>query len=390
MGRQPTRVVHLAACDDDPHDGRIYSGHVTDHAVRPARARDLPLIAGIEDSGVSMFEGVLGDLTGDVLASPAPSGRERAAGPGFLLVAGDPAIGFAHVVDLESHAHLAQISVHPDHGRRGVGTALLEAAAERAALKGHGSLTLTTYADLPWNGPFYASRGFVEFAADYPRTAAQLAISEDEERLGLSRHGRRTWMRRVLRVHRTADELAAFLPMLDDSPRDVGTLRTVVRRPAPGQREVLELGHLDVVEGLVGDTWAARGSRRTSDGSAHPDMQLNLMSHRLVEFLAQDPEREALAGDQMFLDLDLSHANLPAWSELHIGGPEGAVIVVTDQPHNGCGKFIARYGKDAMTFVNSAEGKPRRLRGLCAKVVRPGPVRPGDEVVVVRPAPAEA
>ena len=122
------------------------------------------------------------------------------------------------------------------------------------------------------------------------------------------------------------------------------------------------------------------------DGSAHPDMQLNLMNHRLVEFLAQDPEREALAGDQMFVDLDLSHDNLPAWSELHIGGSEGAVIVVTDQPHNGCGKFIARYGKDAMTFVNGPEGKPRRLRGLCARVARPGPVRPGDEVVVVRPS----
>jgi GNAT superfamily N-acetyltransferase len=358
---------------------------VTDHAVRPARARDLPLIAAIEDSGIGMFEAVLGDLTGDVLASPAPSGEERMAQPGFLLVAGDPAIGFAHVVDLESHAHLAQISVHPDHGRNGIGTALLEAAAERAALKGHGALTLTTYADLPWNGPFYARHGFVEVGADEPVTAAQLAISADEERLGLSRHGRRTWMRRPLRAHRSTAELTAFLPALDDAPRDVGTLRTVVRRPAVGEREVLEVGHLDVAEGLVGDTWRSRGSRRRPDGSAHPDMQLNLMSHRLVEFVAQDPDREVLAGDQMFVDLDLSHDNLPAWSELHIGGPEGAVIVVTDQPHNGCAKFIARYGKDAMTFVNGPEGKPRRLRGLCAKVVRPGPVRPGDEVVVVRP-----
>lgn len=358
---------------------------MTDHEVRPARARDLPLLAAIEDSGIATFEAVLGDLTGDVLASPAPSGRERAAQPGFLLVAGDPAIGFAHVLDLESHAHLAQISVHPDHGRRGVGTALLEAAAERAALKGHGSLTLTTYADLPWNGPFYARHGFVEFAEDDPRTAAQLAISEEEERLGLSRHGRRTWMRRALRTHRTAQELAAFLPTLDAAPRATGTLRAVVRRPAAGRREVLEVGELDIAEGLVGDTWASRGSRRTADGSADPDMQLNIMSHRLVEFLAQDPQREALAGDQLFLDLDLSHDHLPAWSELHIGGPGGAVVVVTDQPHNGCGKFIARFGKDAMTFVNGPEGKPRRLRGLCAKVARPGPVRPGDEVVVVRP-----
>jgi GNAT superfamily N-acetyltransferase len=358
---------------------------VTDHAVRPARARDLPLIAAIEDAGLPLFEAVLGDLTGDALAAPAASGRERAAEPGFLLVAGDPAIGFAHVVDLESHAHLAQISVHPDHVRRGVGAALLEAAAERAALSGHGSLTLTTYADLPWNGPFYARHGFVEFADDDPRTASQLAISQAEADLGLSRHGRRTWMRRALRSHRTTSELIALLPALDAAPRDVGTLRTVVRRPAAGTREVLDVGHLDVAEGLVGDSWAARGSRRTPDGSAHPDMQLNLMSHRLVEFLAQDPDREQLAGDQMFVDLDLSHANLPTGSELHIGGPGGAVIVVTEQPHHGCGKFIARYGRDALAFVNSPEGRPRRLRGLCARVVRPGPVRPGDPMVVVRP-----
>jgi hypothetical protein len=198
----------------------------------------------------------------------------------------------------------------------------------------------------------------------------------------------RVLVRRVLRSHRTMAELAAHLPALDGAPRDVGVLRAVVRRPAAGEREVLDVGHLDVAQGLVGDTWQVRGSRRTEDGTAHPDMQLNLMSHRLVEFLARDPEREAQAGDQLFVDLDLSHEHLPAWSELHIGGPGGAVIVVTDQPHNGCGKFIARFGKDAMAFVNGPEGKPRRLRGLCARVVRPGPVRPGDEVVVVRPSTA--
>ena len=368
-----------------PHAGRIYSGAVTAHDVRPARARDLPLLAAIEDAGLPLFEAALGDLTGDPLASPAMAGEERAALPGFVLVAGDPAIGFAHVRDLDSHAHLDQLSVHPDHMRRGIGTALLEGAAERATLKGHGSLTLTTYADLPWNGPFYARHGFVEIGDDEPRTADQLEITAHEEALGLGRHGRRAWMRRTLRPHRTAAELSDFLKTLDEAPTDVGVLRAVVRRPAVGEREVLEVGHLDVADGLVGDTWAARGSRRTDDGSAHPDMQLNIMSHRLVEFLAQDPERERLAGDQMFVDLDLSHDNLPAWTELHIGGPDGAVVVVTDQPHNGCAKFIARYGKDAMTFVNGPEGKPRRLRGLCARVVRPGPVRPGDEVVVKRP-----
>jgi len=295
------------------------------------------------------------------------------------MVAGDPPVGHARVELLDGHAHLAELVVAVDldgSTRR----ALVESVCERLSARGHGQLTAH-----PFAGPetsHLADLGFVEVPVDEPLPGPLASLREEAGR---------ELVRRVLRSHRTAAELAALLPELDASPRGVGTVRAVVRRPAPGEREVLEVGHLDVTEGLVGDTWAARGSRRTPDGSAHPDMQLNLMNHRLVEFLAQDPEREQLAGDQMFLDLDLSHAHLPEWSELHIGGPDGAVIVVTDQPHNGCGKFIARFGKDAMTFVNGPEGKPRRLRGLCAKVVRPGPVRPGDEVRVVRPptAPAE-
>ncbi|GAB3021294.1 hypothetical protein GCM10011376_21950 [Nocardioides flavus (ex Wang et al. 2016)] len=277
---------------------------------------------------------------------------------------------------LDGHAHLADLVVGVDlHG--GTRRELVEAVCERLSVRGHGQLTAHPYA-----GPeaaALAGLGFAEVPADEP-LPGPLASRRDETG--------RVLVRRVLRSHRSADELTTLLPVLDASPREVGTLRAVVRRPAPGEREVLEVGHLDVDEGLVGDTWSQRGSRRTPDGSAHPDMQLNLMNHRLVEFLAQDPARERLAGDQMFVDLDLSHEHLPEWSELHIGGPDGAVIVVTDQPHSGCGKFIARFGKDAMAFVNGPEGKPRRLRGLCARVVRPGPVRPGDEVRVVRPGAA--
>ena len=115
-------------------------------------------------------------------------------------------------------------------------------------------------------------------------------------------------------------------------------------------------------------------------------MQLNITSYSMVEFLAQEEERVALDGDQLYLDLDLSHDNLPTRSELHFGsGEDGAVVVVTETPHNGCAKFINRFGRDAMAFVNGAEGKPRRLRGLCAQVVRDGVVREGDRVVVVRP-----
>ena len=188
--------------------------------------------------------------------------------------------------------------------------------------------------------------------------------------------------------HRTAEELADFLPQLDRAPKDSGTLRLIVRRPSPGAREVLTIGQLDPSVGLVGDTWVDRGSSRTSDGSAHPEMQLNVMSHPMVEFLAQDPAREPLAGDQLYLDLDLSHDNLPAGSVLRFGDPSqpAAVIEVTEQPHTGCAKFVERFGADAMRFVNGRVGRPRRLRGLNAKVVVPGQVTTGDVVTVVRPS----
>ncbi len=190
-------------------------------------------------------------------------------------------------------------------------------------------------------------------------------------------------------AHRTAEELEAFLPeLLAATPRAVGTLELLVRRPAPGERDVLDEGELDLTAGLVGDGWPVRGSRRTADGAAHPDMQLNVMNARLVAFLAVDPARRALAGDQLYLDLDLSHANLPSGTRLVIGDPatRGAVIEVTDQPHTGCAKFVERFGAEAMRFVNGAEGRPLRLRGLNARVVTPGRVRPGDTVTVVRPA----
>lgn len=189
------------------------------------------------------------------------------------------------------------------------------------------------------------------------------------------------------RTRRTA-ELEAFLPVLRDAPRDVGTLELLVARPAVGERVVLPEGVLDPGVGLVGDTWLERGSTRTGDGRSHPDMQLTAMSARMIGFLAGSPERRALAGDQLYLDLDLSHDNLPAGSILTFGDPvtRGAAIEVTDQPHTGCAKFVARFGEDAMRFVNGRTGRPMRLRGLNARVVVAGQIRPGDPVSVTRPA----
>lgn len=177
--------------------------------------------------------------------------------------------------------------------------------------------------------------------------------------------------------HLTMAELEAGLDDIRRSPQDNGVLRMIVRRPAIDEREILQQGELDLVEGLVGDTWNSRGSTRTDDGSAHPDMQLNMMNSRAIALLAQDEDRWQLAGDQLFVDMDLSDTNLPPGTRLSLGT---AVVEVTDQPHTGCKKFKARFGLDALKFVNSPVGKQLHLRGINAKVVQPGVIRLGDVV----------
>ena len=177
--------------------------------------------------------------------------------------------------------------------------------------------------------------------------------------------------------HLTTSELEAGLTEIVRSPRNNGVLEMIVRRPQVGEREILEEGQLDLVDGLVGDSWKNRSSRRTADGTPHPDMQLNLMNSRVVALVSQDRSRWHLAGDQLFVDFDLSEANVPAGTKLAIGA---AVIEVTAQPHTGCGKFVERFGVDAMKFVNAPERQDLHLRGINARVVRPGAVRVGDTI----------
>jgi MOSC domain-containing protein YiiM len=177
--------------------------------------------------------------------------------------------------------------------------------------------------------------------------------------------------------HLTMDELEAGLDEIRQAPKDEGRLEMIVRRPRVGEREVLDAGELDVRDGLVGDSWKDRRSSRSADGRAHPDMQLNIMSARVVALVSQDKERWPLAGDQLFVDMDLSADNLPPGTQLTLGS---AVIEVTPEPHTGCGKFVERFGADAMKFVNSALGREMGLRGLNARVVQPGVIRVGDVV----------
>jgi hypothetical protein len=159
------------------------------------------------------------------------------------------------------------------------------------------------------------------------------------------------------------------------SPKDNGVLELIVRRPQVEAREVLQEGELDPAAGLSGDNWKSRGSSSTPDGSANPEMQLNIMNSRVAALLAQTKERWPLAGDQLYVDLDLSMENLPPGTRVAIGS---AVIEVTSPPHTGCKKFMARYGVDALKFVNSPTGKQLHLRGVNAKVIQPGVIRVGD------------
>ena len=168
--------------------------------------------------------------------------------------------------------------------------------------------------------------------------------------------------------HLSADKLEQGVDHILASPSDVGTLKLIVIRPDVDQRETPAEGRLDIEQGLVGDNWSTRGT-------ADPDMQLNIMNARVIGLLAQTRDRWSLAGDQLYLDMDLSDENLPLGAQLSLGD---AIIEVTEPPHTGCKKFAARFGVDAVVFVNSGRGKKLNFRGINAKVIQSGDIKTGD------------
>ena len=179
-------------------------------------------------------------------------------------------------------------------------------------------------------------------------------------------------------THLTTQQLEAGLDEVRQAPADSGRLEMISRRPDIGARELLDEGELDTTSGLVGDNWATRGQQRTPPQEPNPDAQLTLMNSRSANLVAAgDRDRWALAGDQLYVDFDLSEQNVPPGSRIAIGA---AVVEVTAEPHPGCKKFVERFGMDAMLFVNSDTGKQLHLRGINTKVVQAGAIRVGDTV----------
>ena len=175
--------------------------------------------------------------------------------------------------------------------------------------------------------------------------------------------------------HLSMTDLVAGMEEIRQAPNDNGILKMIVRRPTVDEREVISEGQLTVEDGLVGDTWKVRLNRRT--GLPDTNAQITVMNARAIALLAQSEDRWSLAGDQLYVDLNIGEDNLPPGARLALGS---AILEVSNEPHTGCKKFSSRFGVEAMKFVNSPEGKRLHLRGINTRVVQSGMIRVGDVV----------
>lgn len=176
-------------------------------------------------------------------------------------------------------------------------------------------------------------------------------------------------------THLDLEALNAQLPTIRQSPLNNGELKMIVRRPKSDEREVLETAELSTEVGLVGDIWPQKPSSSMPNGEPHPAKQITIMNIRSIAAICPEKDRWALAGDQLYVDMNLGYENLPPGAQLQLGE---TLLQVSEPPHRGCNKFSARFGVDAMRFVNSEAGRELNLRGINAVVVKAGKVKLGD------------
>lgn len=178
-------------------------------------------------------------------------------------------------------------------------------------------------------------------------------------------------------THLTMEELESGLATLGASPDDGGVIELIVSRPRIGERLVLDHAEITTEVGLVGDTWTQRGSRHMPNNEPHPGCQLTLMNSRIVNLIAGEKDRWQWAGDQLYVDFDLSETNCPPGTRLALGS---VIVEVSDVPHTGCAKFTERFGHAAIQWVNSREGRAARRRGMNTRVIQSGTIRLGDSI----------
>ena len=180
--------------------------------------------------------------------------------------------------------------------------------------------------------------------------------------------------------HLTTEQIETGLSTVRQSPKDHGVLRAIVIRPTVNERVSLKQAELSPEGGIHGDAWANGCWMSLPDGRPHPDVQISITNARFMDLIAQDESRWPLAGDNLYVDLDLSDENLRPGQRLAIGG---VILELTAVPHNGCKKYAQRYGEDAVRFVNTPVGKSLHLRGIYARVVQAGTVAVGDTITKI-------
>lgn len=188
-------------------------------------------------------------------------------------------------------------------------------------------------------------------------------------------------MTETLDAFKTVADLQTAMPHILEAPTDAGRLDLIVARPSEGARSTPDRVLLSYDGGVAGDHWAKGCWKSTEDGAPHPDVQICIMMSRVIGAIAGPVDRWAPAGDNLFIDMNLTPDNTPPGTRLALGSAE---LEITEEPHNGCQSFIDRYGRDACLFVNTGVGKQNRFRGIYARVIKDGEVAVGDTVRILR------